>query len=1136
MSNSAYRLQVETGLSEEFTLQMLREKKDLGQVSGTTHCTSDDGATWVSLSKLIAEPEAARDSASSADDTTARASSETASENFGGPRKLKRLPVNSGKSRFSKATTERTKQKIGEKKKELSDLVGRTLPGGRYKVLSQFGSGSMAYVFRASDNRLQTDVIIKIPKPEKITSDDFRERFRRESQLLVRLSHPHVVKVLDVGEFDDLPYVVMQLLSGGTLLDVMKNDSNDLNQMDPKSLRTWVREVARALDFCFKKGMVHRDVKPANILFDDDHNAYVSDFGLTKIMHGEHTELCSDGTANGVVLGTPNYLPPEIILGAKYDGRADQYSLAMTVYHALCGRPPMQGKSATATMINQTQKKLELLSSFRPDIPVEVALVVQKGIEKNPRNRFENSEAFADALLEGLKSDSSSSSKVASPAKTSPAAAVAASVDSGQWYEESDASSPRSSARRRPKKKKPTGKRKSSSASSAVRSRQKNDDWLEPAPAKLPPKRGAKSKAMARRKPPKAGKIVVFGQEIHPVALAVTAVVTLLPTVLFLIYWFTRNDDTGFTNASVAAVSQSQTQTERAKQGAGRRNSPSDKLQNGGGQDESVASPVGDSASPDPVDQSMASATAIAKNRGYSSGIQGATPALAMSEPMASNDMSGEPVESPDSSAMEPSETVTGAESDPLVLSSVSTAKVTRGAPNCPVVVVGLDVWSCIDRSKVMSLEGEYDATAQTALSPDGRYFCAASKPPGQQNTDVVVWNVETGKPQFTAAGDSKRFVDSILLSQDRLYVGDRWSDELFVWDCESGKKKQSVKIAQARYKQGNTAISHNGQFIAAVTRNQLSVFDAASAKGIVTLANPRAAARGADKAEALYASLQSLSFSPDNSEIASVSTVNGSRFLCWNGQGELVFERVMTGSLANNPTVQWFANHKAWLVGSDILDRDTERALLSVVGQSSDTVIQIFDDTSLCGRFTTNPSQVSIRDIPWDAISRSLLAMKNDRESAIRPGVGVSLNLQLKGASGKYDADLRKAVRARLTASGLSVSESGDVRLTLRLTAPDEQFLPNVASQQPSDGRLSGAAETQAGNLLVVELRKPGAIEPVWSTSLGDVSKLMRDSGASPVERQELVRLLTSEIDSLAIPYYVPDSFELIALPVVLR
>ena len=282
----------------------------------------------------------------------------------------------------------------------MKDLVGVELAGGRYRITSGFGNGSMAWVMRATDSRLLTDVVVKVPRPSRMADREILSRFRRESRLMVQLSHPHIVKVLDVGEYKKLPYVVMQLLTGGTLSDRIAREPKGLS---PDSLRSWIREVARALDFCCRKGTVHRDVKPANILFDEDGNAYVSDFGLTKIMFGEYENIDPSETAAGQVLGTPNYMAPEIVLGRKYDGRADQYSLGLTVYHALFGRPPMQGDSSTETMINQTQKQLKLLSDIRPDVPQELALAVRKSIEKKPDDRFASCEEFAEAVIRGLQ-------------------------------------------------------------------------------------------------------------------------------------------------------------------------------------------------------------------------------------------------------------------------------------------------------------------------------------------------------------------------------------------------------------------------------------------------------------------------------------------------------------------------------------------------------------------------------------------------------------------------------------------------------------------------------------------------------------------------------------------------------------
>ncbi|MEZ6123826.1 MAG: serine/threonine-protein kinase [Planctomycetaceae bacterium] len=300
------------------------------------------------------------------------------------------------------------------------DRIGVHLAEKRYRVVAHLGEGSMAFVFRAYDSRLETDVVIKIPRPEKVADPDFLMRFRRESQLMVRLTHPHVVKILDVGEHQETPFVAMQFLSGGTLKDQITVDEAGRPMTDVQSLKGWVREVSKALDFVHTQNIVHRDVKPANILFDEYRNAFLSDFGLTKIMYGDHRDLNSEMTAAGFVVGTPNYVAPEIVLGKPYDGRADQYSLGITIYHALCGKPPMQGASSSATMVNQTQKSLPLLSDLRRDVPEAVGLAVNRAIQKRPDNRFATCEEFAEALLTGLAPHSNSSSRLARTTRVQP--------------------------------------------------------------------------------------------------------------------------------------------------------------------------------------------------------------------------------------------------------------------------------------------------------------------------------------------------------------------------------------------------------------------------------------------------------------------------------------------------------------------------------------------------------------------------------------------------------------------------------------------------------------------------------------------------------------------------------------------
>ncbi len=281
-------------------------------------------------------------------------------------------------------------------------LIGASLADNRFKVVARVGAGSMAVVYRAYDHRLETEVVVKVPKKQKLEDPGLRERFRRESRLLVQLQHPHIVRILDVGVHGNVPFVVMQYLSGGCLLDRMQNRNGEPRAMSVDSIRTWLLEVAKALDFAHQRQVVHRDVKPANILFDDAGNAFLSDFGLTKMLYGEPAENAADETAAGFVVGTPNFVAPEIVLGADYDGRADQYSLGISVYNVLIGKPPMLGKSPSATMVNQTRLELPLLSEVRPAVSEATARAIARAISKNPEVRFSTCVEFAQAAISGL--------------------------------------------------------------------------------------------------------------------------------------------------------------------------------------------------------------------------------------------------------------------------------------------------------------------------------------------------------------------------------------------------------------------------------------------------------------------------------------------------------------------------------------------------------------------------------------------------------------------------------------------------------------------------------------------------------------------------------------------------------------
>lgn len=288
-------------------------------------------------------------------------------------------------------------------------LVGQIIGEGRYDLRERLGGGSMGYVYRAFDRRLETDVVVKIPRKHKLENPDSLRRFRQESKFLVKLNHPHVVSILDVGEYDGVPFFVMLFINGGSLRSRQKNELGIQKPLPPVSLRRWLLEIAKALDFIHSQGCVHRDVKPDNILFDEHGHPFLSDFGLSKILPTEEADDPGH-TAAGAIVGTPLFCAPELVLGQPFDGRADQYSLALTVYDTLAGTNPFEGPNSSATLVNQTAMEPPPLAERNPRVTPALWQCVLKGLAKSPTERFRSCVEFAEAILAAVQTGSSSQS------------------------------------------------------------------------------------------------------------------------------------------------------------------------------------------------------------------------------------------------------------------------------------------------------------------------------------------------------------------------------------------------------------------------------------------------------------------------------------------------------------------------------------------------------------------------------------------------------------------------------------------------------------------------------------------------------------------------------------------------------
>src|SRR2546429_769969 len=242
----------------------------------------------------------------------------------------------------------------------IADHVGRVL-GDRYRLVGAIGTGLSGYVFVAEDVRLRRRVAVKILHPALAEDESFLRRFRAEAQAVAALTHPNIMRVYDWGEDADGPYLVLELLSGGSLRDLL--DRGQL--LSPAQCARVGVEAARGLEHAHRRGLVHRDVKPANLLFDEEGRLRVADFGVARALaEAAWTEPA------GAVLGTARYAAPEQALGSSVDGRADVYALALVLVEASTGAVPFAADTTIATLMARVDRPLEAPRELGPVGPI----------------------------------------------------------------------------------------------------------------------------------------------------------------------------------------------------------------------------------------------------------------------------------------------------------------------------------------------------------------------------------------------------------------------------------------------------------------------------------------------------------------------------------------------------------------------------------------------------------------------------------------------------------------------------------------------------------------------------------------------------------------------------------------------
>jgi len=258
---------------------------------------------------------------------------------------------------------------------------------GRYELVEVVGRGGMGEVWVARDLRLGRGVAVKLLSAHMASEAGVRERFEAEARSAARLSHPNVVQVFDSGEHDGIPYLVMELLPGRTLADEIA-----LGVLDAEAVRRMGIEVLGALEASHQAGILHRDIKPGNVLLAADGRAKVGDFGIAKSTEGLNL------TSTGMIVGTAAYLAPERVAGQPASPRSDLYAVGVVLYEALCGRKPFQADTPIGIMRAVEAHQAIPLAEARPGLDPSLVEAVERAMAKEPARRFSSAAAMAAAL------------------------------------------------------------------------------------------------------------------------------------------------------------------------------------------------------------------------------------------------------------------------------------------------------------------------------------------------------------------------------------------------------------------------------------------------------------------------------------------------------------------------------------------------------------------------------------------------------------------------------------------------------------------------------------------------------------------------------------------------------------------
>src|SRR5438034_7037180 len=270
--------------------------------------------------------------------------------------------------------------------------------GQEFTVGPLLGEGGLAAVFRARDNVLNRDVAVTVLDVELAPERVVAERFLREAQTVARLEHPHIVPIYKVGRKEEIFYIIMRCIDGPSLRQLLgthkKRSVGDAARI--------ARQVADALAYAHSQEIVHRDIKPDNILLDRSGHVLVTDFGIAKAAQAAQGGSTAQLTTEGMIIGTPQYMSPEQAAGDKVDGRSDIYSLGIVLYQMLSGEPPFDGDSSASILAKQLTQAPSPIRRSRSDVPDELSFVLERMLAKSPARRFQTARELSRALVAAL--------------------------------------------------------------------------------------------------------------------------------------------------------------------------------------------------------------------------------------------------------------------------------------------------------------------------------------------------------------------------------------------------------------------------------------------------------------------------------------------------------------------------------------------------------------------------------------------------------------------------------------------------------------------------------------------------------------------------------------------------------------